>query len=105
MTPPYYAVIFTSLQSIDTEGYSKMAKNMEELARQQPGFLDFEHAREDIGIGISYWESLEAIARWKSNLEHLEAQELGKERWYEWYKIRICKIEREYSFSRQQAKD
>ena len=101
MTPPYYAVIFTNLQTNDTEGYSTMAETMERLARQQPGFLDFEHAREDIGITISYWESLEAIANWKANLEHLEAQKLGTERWYEWYKIRICKIEREYSFSRQ----
>ncbi|RLD24808.1 MAG: antibiotic biosynthesis monooxygenase [Bacteroidetes bacterium] len=101
MTPPYYAVIFTNLQTNDTEGYSAMAETMEQLARQQPGFLDFEHAREDIGITISYWESLEAIASWKANLEHLEAQKSGKERWYEWYKIRICKIEREYSFSRQ----
>ena len=100
MTPPYYAVIFTNLQTNDAEGYSAMAETMERLARQQPGFLDFEQAREDIGITISYWESLEAIARWKSNLEHLKAQKLGKERWYEWYKTRICKIEREYSFQR-----
>ncbi len=101
MKPPYYAVIFTNLQTNDTEGYPAMAETMERLVRQQPGFLDFEQAREDIGITISYWESLEAIAGWKANLEHLEAQKLGKERWYEWYKIRICKIEREYSFSHQ----
>ena len=101
MTPPYYAVIFTNLQTNDTEGYSAMAETMEQLARQQSGFLDFEHARENIGITISYWESLEAISSWKANLEHLKAQKSGKERWYEWYKIRICKIEREYSFSHQ----
>lgn len=105
MTPPYYAVIFTNLQTRDTEGYSKMAETMEQLARQQPGFLDFEHAREDIGITISYWESLEAIAHWKANLDHLQAQKLGKVRWYEWYKTRICKVEREYSFSLHGAKD
>lgn len=105
MKLPYYAVIFTNMQTSDTEGYSKMAETMERLARQQPGFLDFEHAREDIGITISYWESLEAMANWKANLEHLEAQKIGKERWYEWYKIRICQIEREYSFFRQLPKD
>jgi len=100
MTPPYYAVIFTNLQTNDAEGYSAMAETMERLARQQPGFLDFEQAKENIGITISYWESLDAIARWKANLDHLEAQKIGKDRWYEWYKIRICKIEREYSFQR-----
>ncbi len=39
MKPPYFAVIFTSLQTNDTEGYSKMAETMEKLAGQQPGFL------------------------------------------------------------------
>lgn len=100
MKNPYYAVIFTNLQTKDIEGYVQMAESMEQLARQQPGFIDFEHAREDIAITISYWESLEAIANWKANLDHLKAQRLGKERWYEWYKIRICKVDREYSFQK-----
>lgn len=54
----YYAVIFTNLQTSKTEGYSEMAQKMEELARQQPGFIDFEHARQEIAITISYWENL-----------------------------------------------
>ncbi|MEL6811676.1 MAG: antibiotic biosynthesis monooxygenase, partial [Bacteroidota bacterium] len=73
-------------------------EKMETLAKQQPGYLGFEHAREDLAITISYWQSLEAIAAWKSNLDHLEAQHQGKERWYQWYKTRICKVEREYEF-------
>ena len=78
---------------------------MLKLVSEQKGFLGVESARNEIGITVSYWESLEAIASWKANLEHLEAQKSGKERWYEWYKIRICKIEREYSFSRQKLYD
>ena len=101
MKLPYYAVIFTNLQTKDTEGYEAMAKSMEQLARQQPGFLDFEHAREDIGITISYWKDLDAIKKWKANLNHLEAQRMGKECWYKWYKTRICKVEREYSFNKK----
>lgn len=99
---PYYAVIFTNLQTEDTQGYSEMAEAMERLARQQPGFIDFEHAREDLAITISYWESLEAIAQWKENLDHLQAQKLGRERWYRWYKTRICKVEREYEFHKEE---
>ena len=74
---------------------------MEELASQQPGFLGMEHARSEIGITISYWETLEAISKWKSNLEHQEAQMLGKEKFYSWYKTRICKVEREYEFKKE----
>jgi heme-degrading monooxygenase HmoA len=94
----YYAVIFTNKQTQNVEGYSEMAKAMEELARKQPGFIDFENAREELGITISYWESLEAISNWKLDLKHLDAQEQGKDVWYQWYKVRICKVEREYEF-------
>jgi len=100
MQTPYYAVIFTNLQTKDIEGYAEMAQSMESLAKTQPGYLGFEYAREEIGITISYWKSLDAIANWKAHLDHLKAQKLGKERWYQWYKTRICKVEREYEFSR-----
>ena len=96
----YYAVIFTNLLSGNTEGYSEMADKMEALAKIQPGYLGFESARGELGITISYWESLEAIKQWKDNPEHLEAQTKGRERWYQWYKTRICKVEREYEFRR-----
>ena len=95
---PYYAVIFTSLQTTRTEGYSEMAETMENLAKRQPGYLGFESAREEVGITVSYWENLDAIKNWKANLDHIMAQKLGKEKWYSWYKVRICIVEREYEF-------
>lgn len=99
---PYYAVIFTSTQTDDTEGYPEMAEKMETLARQQEGFIGIESARNTIGITVSYWESLEAIKNWKANTEHLLAQQKGREQWYNWYNVKICKVEREYQFLRKQ---
>ncbi|MCH2489792.1 MAG: antibiotic biosynthesis monooxygenase [Flavobacteriales bacterium] len=97
---PYYAVIFTSVLTEQTEGYETMAVAMETLAKKQPGFLGFESARNELGISVSYWESEQAILDWKQQLDHLKAQALGKSKWYDRYTIRICKVEREYSFSR-----
>ena len=97
---PYYAVIFSNTQTDDLEGYAEMADSMEELASQQAGYLGMEHAREEIGITISYWETLEDIARWKANTDHLFAQKRGIKDWYSWYKVRICLVEREYEFKR-----
>ena len=74
--PPYYAVIFTTKRSAIDEGYSEMAQEMLELAKQQPGYLGEESAREELGITVSYWESLEAIKNWKQNTNHLQAQNL-----------------------------
>ena len=97
---PYYAVIFTSTLANEHQGYSEMAQKMEELAKNQPGYLDFESAKGEIGLSISYWESLEAIANWKANTDHLFAQQKGIKDWYSWYKVRICLVEREYDFER-----
>ncbi len=98
---PYYAVIFTSLRTGGDNGYGKMAEAMETLAAMQPGFLGIESARDELGITVSYWESLESIAAWKQNSQHLVAQERGRENWYEEFKVRICRVERDYSFERE----
>ena len=94
----YYAVIFTSTQKENIEGYSEMAKKMEDLAKNQPGFLGIDSAKNEIGITVSYWESLEAIKNWKHQTNHIEAQLKGRKNWYSWYHVRICKVEREYDF-------
>jgi len=96
--PPYYAVIFTSELNDDSAGYETVSDRMVELVQQQAGFLGFESARDTIGITVSYWKDEASILKWSSNLEHQEAQRLGKEKFYKSYSIRICKVERAYSF-------
>ena len=95
----YYAVIFTSRRTPEDEpGYADMAERMYDLAAKQPGFISVEPAREAVGITVSYWETLESIAQWKDQTDHLMAQQQGRTRWYESYRIRICRVEREYEF-------
>ena len=94
--PPYYAVIFTSVKKENAEGYASMAEKMVALAEKQPGFLGVESAREEIGITVSYWDSIYSIKLWKENTDHLVAQEMGKKEWYEHYTVRICLVQREY---------
>jgi len=94
-----YAVIFNSVLKENTTGYEETAQRMVELAQQQPGFLGFESVRNEIGISISYWEDLQSIKKWKENGEHILAQKMGKQKWYESYALRICKIEKQYHFN------
>ncbi len=98
--PPYYAVIFSSIRTDVAEGYGDMADRMAELAQEQPGFLGVESARQALGITVSYWDSLDSIRNWKQDAEHRIAQQTGRDRWYETYKVRICKVERDYGFER-----
>ncbi|WP_419240706.1 antibiotic biosynthesis monooxygenase family protein [Photobacterium leiognathi] len=94
--PPYYAVIFTSVRTAGDNGYGEAANRMIELAEQQPGYLGAESAREYVGITVSYWADLESIKNWKANTEHREAQKTGRKLWYESFKVRISKVERDY---------
>lgn len=100
--PPYYAVIFTSTRTDVAEGYDDMSAKMVQMAAQQPGFLGVESARgaDGLGITVSYWESEESIANWRSNAEHRIAQSQGREQWYTEFVTRVAKVERVRTFSR-----
>lgn len=94
--PPYYAVIFSNIQTNDLNGYEATADLMVTLAEQQPGFLGIESVREGLGITVSYWASEEAILNWKRNMDHQVAQSRGREQWYSAFKVRVAKVERDY---------
>ena len=99
-TPPYYAVIFTSLRTPVATGYAATADRMVQLAADQDGFLGVESAREDLGITVSYWRDPASIRAWKQQSEHLIAQEAGRQEWYRAYKTRVARVERDYGFER-----
>jgi heme-degrading monooxygenase HmoA len=94
--PPYYAVIFTSVRTEGENGYGETVQKMAALAAKQPGYLGMETARDAVGLTVSYWDSLEAIAGWKANAEHEAARKRGHEEWYSAFRVRISKVEREY---------
>lgn len=75
-----------------------MAVEIADLASRQPGFIKMDSARQDVGITVSYWESLEAIKEFKRISKHIEAQRAGKTQWYQWYDVKVCQVLREYSF-------
>ncbi|GLF95804.1 antibiotic biosynthesis monooxygenase family protein [Streptomyces yaizuensis] len=101
--PPYYTVVFTSVLTEDTEGYTETAAHLEELVREIPGFLGYEHAADPGGLGITvaYFRDEESIAVWRQNLEHRAAQRTGIKRWYERYSLHVGCVERSHSFERK----
>ena len=95
--PPYWAVIFTSQRAdLEHAEYNEMSDALERLAPDQPGFLGIESARDASGFGItvSYWTDEAAIAAWKAQALHREAQTAGKARWYLDFAIRVARVER-----------
>ncbi len=70
------------------------------LAAEQPGFLGVDSVRNGAnGITVSYWRSLEDIAAWKRNAEHLEAQRRGRDQWYARFDLHICRVMRSDTFT------
>lgn len=97
----YFAVIFTAQRSLSGDDiYDITADRMVLLARRQPGFLGVESVRGDDGIGItvSYWVDRDAIANWRQQAEHLAAQALGRQEFYDWYRVRVAEVVAERAF-------
>lgn len=101
----YVAVIFTSTRTVNSDAkYQEWSARMEELVAEQPGYLShvgFRNSQTGQGITISYFKDEESIRNWKVLEEHLEAQQLGREEFYEEYSVRIAIVNREYSWSRK----
>jgi heme-degrading monooxygenase HmoA len=96
--PPYYAVIFTARRTEGDHGYKDMAQAMFKLALEQPGCIGVESVRgaDGLGITVAYFTDEASISAWKRHAQHLEAQRLGKQRWYAHYEVRIARVERAY---------
>lgn len=101
--PPYYAVIFSTERAAGDDGYAAMAAKMMALALAEPGCLGAESTRGESGFGItvSYWRDEQSIAAWRANVEHVAARQLGNERWYTRYELRVARVERAYSGPRR----
>ena len=100
--PPYIAVVFTSIRTDVEEGYEKMNELTFKELESIEGYLGYEAFRDENGFGVnvSYWKDMEALKNWRDNTLHQKAQELGKEKWYTNYILRICTVERDYEFEK-----
>ncbi len=92
-----YAVIFRAEVEAFDATYNEMATRLRSLAIDKYGCKEFQSMTEgNQEIDISYWDNQEQIRAWKQDLEHQEAQQLGRLKWYKSYQVQIVKIIREY---------
>lgn len=93
-------IISSALNGVDPDGYAAMSKRMGELGSAQPGYLGRESQTGADGreLTVIYYRDAESIRAWQQHPEHLEAQRLGKERWYADYRIEVAQVERTYDF-------
>jgi heme-degrading monooxygenase HmoA len=76
---------------------------MEAAVRRIDGYIShfgFRDAQTRQGVTISYFETQESIDQWREVPDHLEAQALGREYFYDDYTVHIAHIERGYTWNR-----
>lgn len=101
LTPMFVVIFRAKVRQTDNE-YAQVAARMRELALQQFGCLEFTAVTEGQDeIALSYWPSEAHIRAWKAHSEHVLAQQLGRERWYESYTVQVAEVTREYRFTPQ----
>jgi len=97
---PAIAVIFTSTRTTDYDDeYRAVAASMDDMVRRQPGFLSVESVRDPVtrrGVTVSYWVDEASAVAWKQVAEHLEAQRLGRVRFYSEYSVVVASVTRAY---------
>jgi heme-degrading monooxygenase HmoA len=86
---------------LDVAAYESLATRMVELVSSSPGFVGMDYAPTDGGeLLIARFESSEALQAWRDHPEHREAQERGRNEFFEHYRIEVCEEVRSYEFSR-----
>ncbi|MCX8506963.1 MAG: antibiotic biosynthesis monooxygenase [Alphaproteobacteria bacterium] len=90
-------VIFRAKLKLIDEDFEKTGQRMRDIAESRYGCVgvtSFQQNNEE--LTLTYWESAEDIAAWRRDPEHIMAQRIGAEKWYEWYVIQVATIDRAY---------
>jgi len=100
--PPPARPASTACPVESDDGYAASAALLEELATDQPGYLGMDSARgaDGLGITVSYWKDEESITAWRDQLDHAEARQEGRRRWYDAYALHVARVERARRFDR-----
>jgi heme-degrading monooxygenase HmoA len=96
-------VLFRSRLTSDAGvDYQEMAGEMLATAKDMPGFIDFKSFTAEDGerISIVRWQDKETLAGWRNHPRHRLAQETGRDKWYQNYKIEIAEVIRASGFEK-----
>ncbi len=94
-------VEFELRAGMDSE-FETALQHMQEQVKKYDGFLgDAPCCRIENKkslVTLFYWRDRESIKAWREDSEHLKTQQLGREKIFTSYRIRVCELEREYGW-------
>ncbi len=94
-------VEFALQPDVEKEFETALAE-MQERIKRYDGFLGEEPYRSlnDDGtfVTIFYFRDRESVKAWRDDPDHVRIQQLGRDKLFAWYKVRIAELEREYGW-------
>jgi len=84
------------------EEFGELADKMMEIAESMPGFVSYKVFQAEDGerASIIHFESIEQLQAWRTQPEHLAAQQRGRESFYEEYSLIVSEPYRDNDFKR-----
>jgi heme-degrading monooxygenase HmoA len=85
------------------ESYQETAQVVVPVAMETPGYLSHKvfSAEDGERVTIVEYASEDAVRHWARDPRHVAAKKLGRESFYTDYKVQVCSVMRERSFSRE----
>jgi len=85
--------------------YAAMDAELDRLVRAQPGFVDVKSftAADGERLTLVWWKDRETLLQWRNLPRHREAQQTGRAKWYEYYKMEVAEVFRASDFAREES--
>lgn len=97
-----FVVIFEVTPTVNGKAeYFKVGGALKDELQQMPGFISVERFasvnNEGKFLSLSFWESEEAAAGWRNQMNHRKSQKAGHNKLFDCYHISVGEIVREYT--------
>ena len=98
------AVIFELIpKQSRTDDYFKIASMLRTRLEAIDGFISVERFQSitDPGkyLSLSFWRDEEAVANWRNQAEHRDAQRQGRAQIFDHYRLRVAHVSRDYGLT------
>jgi len=88
------------------DDYAGLNAELAEYVKTRPGFVAVKSFMAEDGerLTIVWWRDRETLEQWRNDMRHMEAKKLGRQKWYEYYKIEVAEVYRHSEFDRPDSK-
>ncbi len=90
------------------DAYFKKSGDLKPILEAIDGFISIERFQSinnpNRFLSLSFWRDENAIKSWRNQTDHRKSQKAGRDSWFDYYRLRVVSVIRDYSKSeREQA--